>query len=94
MARPNVEVRDMKARQVRAWEFKRDKNICDLSKERREKKKKSSSKRVPINPTIPSWKCGVNTTINSLMAVQNLDRMIAYNIVAEDKETKKKREPE
>ena len=68
-ARPNVEGRDMSSRQVRAWEFKRDKNIGELAKERREKKKKSSSKRVPIDPTIPSWKCGVSTTINSLMAV-------------------------
>ena len=31
-ARPNVEGRDMSSRQVRAWEFKRDKKIAELAK--------------------------------------------------------------
>ena len=75
-------------------EFKRDKNIGYLAKERREKKKKSSSRRFPVDPTFTLWKCGVYTAINSLMAAQNLDRMIADNIAAEAKETIKKGEPE
>ena len=87
MARPNVEGRDMLSRQVRAWDFKRDKKIAELAKKRKENKKTSSSKTVPIDPTIPSWKCGVYTAINFLMAAQNLDRMIADNIAAEAKVT-------
>ena len=87
MARPNVEDKDMLSRQLRAWEFKRDKKIAELAKKRNEKKKTTSSKRVPIDPTIPSWKCRVYTAINSLMAAQNMERMIANNIAAESKAT-------
>jgi len=65
MARPKVAERDVPPRHVRARDFKRDEKIAKLAKERRESKKASSSRKVPIDPTIPSWKRGVYTVINS-----------------------------
>lgn len=55
------------------------------------KKEDKFQQTVPIDPTFRSLKCGVYTTINSLVAAQNLDMMIADNITAEAKATKHKK---
>uniref|UniRef100_M1DSH1 Uncharacterized protein n=1 Tax=Solanum tuberosum TaxID=4113 RepID=M1DSH1_SOLTU len=86
MARPKVAGRDMPSRHVRARGFKRDQKIPELAKERTESKKASSNRRVPIDPTIPSWKRGVYMAINSFLASHDVDRMGVANITTEDKE--------
>uniref|UniRef100_M1DS33 Uncharacterized protein n=1 Tax=Solanum tuberosum TaxID=4113 RepID=M1DS33_SOLTU len=85
MARPNVAGRNMPPRHKRARDFKRDEKIVELAKERRESKKASSSKRVPIDPTIPLWKRGVYTGINSFLESHEGDKTVAANIAAENK---------
>ena len=85
MARLKVPGRDMPPRHIRARDFKRDEKIVELAKERRESKKASSSRRVPIDPTIPSWKRGVYTAINSFLASHDGERMVVANIAAEAK---------
>uniref|UniRef100_M1DY23 Integrase core domain containing protein n=1 Tax=Solanum tuberosum TaxID=4113 RepID=M1DY23_SOLTU len=86
MARPKVAGRDMPPRHIREKYFKRDKKIVELAKKRRESKKASSSRRVPIDPTIPSWKCRVHRAINSFLVSHEGDIMVDTNIVAEAKE--------
>uniref|UniRef100_M1DQT4 Uncharacterized protein n=1 Tax=Solanum tuberosum TaxID=4113 RepID=M1DQT4_SOLTU len=83
MVRLKVAGNEMPPRQVRARDFKRDEKIAELAKEIRESKKASSSRRVPIDPTIPSLKCGVCTAVNSFLASHDVDRMVAASIVAE-----------
>uniref|UniRef100_M1BHZ6 Integrase core domain containing protein n=1 Tax=Solanum tuberosum TaxID=4113 RepID=M1BHZ6_SOLTU len=83
MARPKVAGKDMSPRHVRARDFKRDEKIAELVIERKESKKASVSRRIPIDPTIHSWKRGLHITINSFWAAHELDKMIAAHIAVE-----------
>uniref|UniRef100_M1DUF1 Uncharacterized protein n=1 Tax=Solanum tuberosum TaxID=4113 RepID=M1DUF1_SOLTU len=83
MARPKVAEREMLPRQVRARDFKRDEKIAKLAKERKKSKKASASRRIPVDPTIPSWKRGFYTATNSFKEAHELGEMIVTNIAAE-----------
>uniref|UniRef100_M1DPV1 Uncharacterized protein n=1 Tax=Solanum tuberosum TaxID=4113 RepID=M1DPV1_SOLTU len=83
MARPKVTGRDMPPRHIRARDFKRDEKVAGLAKERRESKTASSSRRVPIDPTIPSWKRGFYKAINFFFVSHDMDIMVAATIAAE-----------
>uniref|UniRef100_M1DZ00 Uncharacterized protein n=1 Tax=Solanum tuberosum TaxID=4113 RepID=M1DZ00_SOLTU len=85
MARPKVVGTDMPPRHIRARDFKKDEKIVESKKERRESKKASSSRRVPIDPTIPSWKRRVYTAIDSFLVSHDGDRMVSANIATEAK---------
>uniref|UniRef100_M1DYT6 Uncharacterized protein n=1 Tax=Solanum tuberosum TaxID=4113 RepID=M1DYT6_SOLTU len=83
MGRPKVAGRDRPPRQVRARDFKKDEKIAELAKERRESKKASASRKIPIDPAIPSWRRKLYTTANSFLAAHDVDRMVEANIAAE-----------
>uniref|UniRef100_M1DAN9 Uncharacterized protein n=1 Tax=Solanum tuberosum TaxID=4113 RepID=M1DAN9_SOLTU len=83
MGRSKVAGRYMPPRHVNARDFKRDEKIAELTKERRESKKASASRRIPIDPAIPSWRRGLYTAANSFLVAHEVDRMVEANIVAE-----------
>uniref|UniRef100_M1DYA6 Uncharacterized protein n=1 Tax=Solanum tuberosum TaxID=4113 RepID=M1DYA6_SOLTU len=83
MGRPKVVGRDMSPRHVRARDFKRDEKIAELAKERRESKKASASRRIPIDPTILSWRRGLYTAADSFLAAHDVDKMVEANIAVE-----------
>uniref|UniRef100_M1DF25 Uncharacterized protein n=1 Tax=Solanum tuberosum TaxID=4113 RepID=M1DF25_SOLTU len=75
----------MTPRHIGERDFKRDEKIAKLAKERRESKKASSSRRIPIDHTIPSWKRGSYTAINSFLASHDIDRMVPNKITTESR---------
>uniref|UniRef100_M1DC18 Uncharacterized protein n=1 Tax=Solanum tuberosum TaxID=4113 RepID=M1DC18_SOLTU len=83
MGKPKVVGRDMPPRHVRATDFKRDEKIAKLTKERRESKKASASGRIPIDPTMPSWRRRLYTAANSFLAAHDVDRMVEAKVAAE-----------
>lgn len=68
---------------IRAREFKRDENIVEVAKERKEKRKASSSRKVPIVPSIQSWKWGFINIIKDFKEDQDMDNIVKANIVSE-----------
>uniref|UniRef100_M1D8D2 Uncharacterized protein n=1 Tax=Solanum tuberosum TaxID=4113 RepID=M1D8D2_SOLTU len=91
MGKPKVAGRDMPPRHARARDFKRDEKIAELSKERKESKKASASGRIPIDPTIPSWRHRLYTTANFFLAARDVDRMVEAKVATEAR-TKKHNE--
>uniref|UniRef100_M1DP76 Putative plant transposon protein domain-containing protein n=1 Tax=Solanum tuberosum TaxID=4113 RepID=M1DP76_SOLTU len=83
MERPKVAGRDMPPRHVRGRDLKRDERIVEVAKERRESKKASASRRIPMDPAIPSWRRGLYTAANFFLAAHDVDRMVEANIAAE-----------
>uniref|UniRef100_M1D814 Uncharacterized protein n=1 Tax=Solanum tuberosum TaxID=4113 RepID=M1D814_SOLTU len=73
MGRPKFAGRNMSPRHIRARNFERDAKKAEIAKERRENKKAGRSRRIPIDPTIPSWKHGFFTAIHSFLVAHDLD---------------------
>lgn len=73
----------MTPQHVRARDFKKDERIAELAKQRRESKKTNASRRISIDRTIPPWRRGLHTVVNSFLAAHDVDRMVEANITAE-----------
>uniref|UniRef100_M1DEG2 Uncharacterized protein n=1 Tax=Solanum tuberosum TaxID=4113 RepID=M1DEG2_SOLTU len=91
MGKPKVVGRDMPPQHARARGFKRDEKIAELTKERKESKKANASGRIPIDPTIPSWRRRLHTSTNSFLAAHDVDRIAEAKVAAEAR-TKKHNE--
>uniref|UniRef100_M1DFM7 Uncharacterized protein n=1 Tax=Solanum tuberosum TaxID=4113 RepID=M1DFM7_SOLTU len=85
MARPKVAGRNEPPWNVKAREFKEDEKKTELARQRKYTKEDRARRRIPIDPTIPPWRRGFYTTIDSFLAAHYVDRMGEDNIAAEAK---------
>uniref|UniRef100_M1DNU7 Uncharacterized protein n=1 Tax=Solanum tuberosum TaxID=4113 RepID=M1DNU7_SOLTU len=85
MAKPKVAGRNEPPRNIRAREFKEDEKKVELARQRKCTKEARARRRIPIDPTIPPWRRGFYTTIDSFLAAHDVDRMGESNIAAEAK---------
>uniref|UniRef100_M1DNS1 Uncharacterized protein n=1 Tax=Solanum tuberosum TaxID=4113 RepID=M1DNS1_SOLTU len=79
MARPKVTGRNMSPQHIKAHNSTRDPGTTDHPKARSENKKASSSKRIPIDPIVPSWARMYINAIHAFGAAHNLDNMAKTN---------------
>uniref|UniRef100_M1DHQ8 Uncharacterized protein n=1 Tax=Solanum tuberosum TaxID=4113 RepID=M1DHQ8_SOLTU len=82
MARPKVPGRNMPLQYIRAQNSRKDAGKTDHTKARSENKKAGSSKRIPIDPNVPSWARGFINVIHAFGASNDLDIMTKANITA------------
>jgi len=52
------------------------------TKEKRKCKEASSSRRIPIDPNVPSWTQGFINVVHAFRAVHDLDNMVKANLAA------------
>uniref|UniRef100_M1DLU3 Uncharacterized protein n=1 Tax=Solanum tuberosum TaxID=4113 RepID=M1DLU3_SOLTU len=84
MARPKVEGRNMPPRHIREQKFGRTTGSKN--------KKANSSRRMPIDPNVPSWSRGLINAIHAFKAAHEIDKMVEANIAAEAEVEKKEKE--
>uniref|UniRef100_M1DHP8 Uncharacterized protein n=1 Tax=Solanum tuberosum TaxID=4113 RepID=M1DHP8_SOLTU len=82
MAKSNVAGRDLSPRHIRAQNFKRDAEKPNKTKAKSKSKEASSSRRIPIDPNVPSWTRGFINVVHSFGATHGLDNMVKVNLTA------------
>uniref|UniRef100_M1DS86 Uncharacterized protein n=1 Tax=Solanum tuberosum TaxID=4113 RepID=M1DS86_SOLTU len=82
VARSKVAGRDVPPRHIRSQKFRRYAKKPNKTKEKTKSKEASSSRRISIEPTVPSWARGFITMILNFGAACDLDAMIMANIAA------------
>uniref|UniRef100_M1DK67 Uncharacterized protein n=1 Tax=Solanum tuberosum TaxID=4113 RepID=M1DK67_SOLTU len=85
MARPKVTGRNEPPRNIRAREFKEDEKKAKLARQRKYTKEARAKRKTLIDPTIPLWRHGFYTAVDSFLAAHDMDRMGEANIAAEAK---------
>uniref|UniRef100_M1DK74 Integrase core domain containing protein n=1 Tax=Solanum tuberosum TaxID=4113 RepID=M1DK74_SOLTU len=82
MGRSKVAERDVPPQHIRAQNFRRDAEKSNNTKAKSKSKDASSSRRIPIDPNVPSWTQGFINVVHAFGTTHDLDNMVKANLAA------------
>uniref|UniRef100_M1DM86 Uncharacterized protein n=1 Tax=Solanum tuberosum TaxID=4113 RepID=M1DM86_SOLTU len=80
MVRSKVAGIDIPPRHIRSQKFRREAEKPNKTKAKTKSKEASSSRRIPTDPTVPSWARGFINVIHTFGPSHDFDEMIMCNL--------------